>query len=269
MKTKKVIFLKTVVLLLLAVFITGITLNGCKKKQNPPSLPPSNSFAIDFSDFNSSKSMAKGVDTAYTNKGIAVANVGFWNLVLTLNLIVPVASFAESFKHQAEQQSNGSWQWSYSFLLAYTAKLNGKVENGNVYWNMYVSKANEFSDFLWYSGVSAVNNTSGTWRLYKSPADPIAYIDIAWHKNTDANTFDIQYTNVIPNDVENGAYISYGYNNNANYNSFYNIYYKSQDNLINIEWNRSSKEGHLKNPKYFNDSNWHCWNTAGIDVTCP
>ena len=60
---------------------------------------------------------------------------------------------------------------------------------------------------------------------------------------------------------ENGGYINYGITNETPYNAFYDIYNKGQDNHTNIEWNRTTKEGRVKDAQHFLDAVWHLWDS--------
>lgn len=282
MKTTKFlsVFLATM-FLTVAIFTTS-----CKKdKGDPPTLPPSSSFVMDFNDFKQSKSLLAVQDsttdtTLKYNFHKAALQVGVWNGILSIGLAVPVAAFLESFNHQPELNDDNWWVWSYSVPVGfktYTASLQGKVDGQKVYWEMYLSQAGGFSDFKWFTGSSDLNGTSGQWILYESPTVPTTLLQIDWNKNS-AGTADIKYMNIAPatstHGNENGGYIMYGINNNTPFNTFYKIFYKSWNNQIDINWNRTTKEGQIKNslanthPWFFNDTDFHCWDSNGYNTTC-
>lgn len=259
------------------VFIAWILLFplvGCEKEEQnkAPELPPESSFIIDFSDFeDETKNLV--IDDTYQNFGLAVLHVSLWNTIITLHLAVPIAAYREAFNHEPVEQADGSWLWTYTMqagLANYTANLYGKTEGVNINWEMYISKSGPgaFDDFLWYSGESHMAGTEGTWTLYKAPAEAVPYVGIEWHNNLDG-TFDITYTNIIPNGPENGGYISHGITKDLPYNAFYEIFNKGQNNLVEINWSRLTKAGHIKDPKFYNDDEFHCWDEAGIDISCP
>ena len=271
MKTSKFlsVFLATIYL------TVAIFTSSCKKdKGEAPTIPPSSSFVMDFSDFKQNKSGLAIQDSTQTNAANAIVQVGVWNVILTVGLAVPVAAFLESFNHQAELDNDNWWVWSYSVpvgLKTYNASLHGKVVGQEVQWEMYLSQSGGFTDFKWFTGTSDLNGTSGQWILNESPTVPTTLLQIDWHNNVDG-TADIKYMNVAPSTsthgTENGGYIMYGKTNNTPFNAFYNIFYKSQDNLVEINWNRTTKEGQIKNPKAFNDVLFHCWDSNGYDVVC-
>lgn len=282
MKTSKFlsVFLATMILTV-AVFTTS-----CKKdKGDPPTLPPTSSFVMDFNDFKQNKSLFAVQDsttdtTLKYNFNKAAIQVGVWNFILTTGLAVPVAAFIESFNHQPEINDDNWWVWSYSVTVGvktYTASLQGKVDGQQVYWEMYLSQAGGFTDFKWFTGTSSVNGTNGQWILYEKPEVPTTLLQIDWNKNSDG-TADIKYMNIAPSTsthgAENGGYIMYGKVNNSSFNAFYNIYYKSWNNLVEIKWNSTTKEGQIKNslanthPWFFNDTELHCWNSARYNMSC-
>ena len=52
------------------------------------------------------------------------------------------------------------------------------------------------------------------------------------------------------------------------YDAMYDIFNKGQNNLTEIKWNRTSKDGRVKDPAHFGDEDWHCWNHLLEDTTC-
>lgn len=260
--------------MIIIILLAGAsTITSCKKKEKeePPSLPPQSSMVMDFSGFHQKGLKSIATDSIASNWGLAATNVGVWNILLTVTLGIPVAAFNESFNHTPLQLSDGSWQWIYTVnwgLKQYTAKLNGKIDNGQLNWKMYLSLQGSYTDFLWYTGTSDEAATQGQWILNKEPSDPQPFIQIDWHRNTSNNTSDIKYTNVVPGGQENGGYIFYGITTDTQYNLFYDIYNKGQDNTTSIKWNKSTKEGRIKDFAVYDDNNWHCWNSSLTNIVC-
>jgi hypothetical protein len=235
---------------------------------------------MDFSDFTSQdttllsllKSGGNLETLTYKNWGWAATNVLVWNAFLTVGLATPVASFAEAFRHEPQQQDDGRWLWTYGFKvfgITHTAELYGSIDNDGTIWEMYISKEGVYDDFLWYTGTADLFATQGRWTLNKEPNAPVPLLQIDWTRDEQNSTGVITYTNILPGGPENGSYISFGVTTNTTYDAYYEIYTQSTDHLINIEWNRTSKEGRVKDPKHFQDSDWHCWNTKLEDVVCP
>jgi len=265
----------TVIMTILAFVITG-----CPQNQ-PPEIPPESSLVMDFSDFNNSNSKKTSpegdsqadVTATKLNWGLAVTNIFIWNVALTVTLVIPVAAFHESFNHTPVQQEDGTWVWPYNFTVwgvLYSAELHANTDaGGDTTWEMYISKEGGYTDFLWFSGVSNLPLTEGTWTLNHDPNDPTPYIGVEWHRDLSVGTADIKYTNIVPGGSENGGYIFYGITTDTPYDAFYDIYNKGQDNHTDIEWNTTTLEGHVKDPRIFLDNDWHCWNSDLEDIICP
>lgn len=284
---KRLTILGILVLLTAQLFFTSCNKdNPSAPQEDAPPIPPVSTFTIDLSDFDTSKALlmpeGPGKTAAVLTKqnwGWAALNVGVWNTLITLTMIVPAAAFVESFNHKPVLQPDGSWQWSYNFtvgLAVHTAKLSAKAVDGDIHWRMLISKQGAYTDFEWYTGVSNLVATEGTWRLNMDPntSPPTPFLDIEWHRNPQAGSADVKYTNIIPGNAGTGDYIFYGIDNQTPYNAFYNIFSVSQNNLVEIEWDRAvdQKDGRIKDPNHFGDDQWHCWDIIanGLeDITCP
>jgi len=257
-------------LLIAGMFLLLIT-TSCQKEetQTAPMLPPETSMIMDFSDFVATKT---GASTTHINKAVAVTHVAIWNTVIFVHMAVPVATFREAFNQSPQLQPDGKWKWSYSVNVGndtYTSNLYGQINGANVNWEMYISRSGlfAFDNFLWYTGTSLLNGGSGTWTLYHSAANPTPYVGIDWYKNSD-DTFGITYTNIVPDGQENGGYISHGRNNEINFNAFYEIYNKGENNLVKINWNTETKAGQISDPKVFGTSDFQCWAPDGTNTAC-
>jgi hypothetical protein len=268
MKTIINLSLKSVLILLAFLLIT----TGCKKKDEPaPNLPPQSSFVMDFSAFSNPGDTlgAREVNT-YQNWGYSYANVVVWQTIITVGLAVPVASFVESFNHEAVYHPDqNNWTWSYNVtvgFVVYEAELTGYLETDSVVWEMQITKGTDFADFVWYYGKSALNETGGYWILQENPLNPNSLLRIDWNKYADS-TSDIRYTNIRPGTPENGGYIFYG-TELTDLDRFYHIYYKGADNLTKIEWSSVNKNGRVKDADHFGDDQWYCWNESLMDVVC-
>lgn len=258
-----------------------------------PTIPPITTFMMDFDDFSAEAEIASvaidteqsvqlaslitGDDDTYPsdeyvigdrqNWNFAAFNVGAWNLITSAGLAVPVATFVNSFKYTPEQQPDYTWVWSYDVQVGqdtYTAELNGKYKQGEngVIWDMYISKQGEYEDFHWYTGESNLPATEGFWILMNKPSDPTKLLQIDWERDLADDTYSIKYTNIVDGGPENGGYIANGATiptDESPYDRYYEIYNKGADNLTNIEWNSTTKEGRVKAPHYFGDDAWHYW----------
>jgi hypothetical protein len=273
----------SLVFALIAVLFWGCT----KSSNNPPALPPASSFSIDFSNF---KSTVKSVNITGETKGIttainwflAVTNVSFWNTLLSVNFVIPVAVFNKAVENKPVYVNNNTWEWKYSAPAAgstYNARLTGQIKTDSIKWEMFISKdgTGPFPEFSWFTGTSALDGKGGTWILNHSQAyqDPLIKID--W-KVTGTAIGSIKYTYIRElkdngaADLFNSSYIQYGLTSGT-LNAFYNIHFNNSTTTsdfkdVNIEWNTTSHNGHIKAFHYYQDNNWHCWDGTGADVTC-
>jgi hypothetical protein len=256
----------------------------------PPELPPS--FLIDFDDFTSSNANSSEQNmqfSSFTTNDIpfsattaafgdqsywthAVFNVGFWSVVVVMGLAIPVAAFVASFHNIPYQQDDGSWIWTYDVRAAgvkRTAELHGTYIDDGVRWEIYLTKAGEYEDFMWYYGESDRPGTEGFWVLKESAAKDHDLLRIDWHRNIADGTGYIKYTNIVPGGPENGGYIQVETTTQTPYDSFWDIYNKGQNNHTYIEWNKTTEEGRVKDQKRFGDDNWQCWEGDHRNTVCP
>lgn len=257
----------------IVVFALVVGFASCKKEDEPaPEIPPESSFVMDFSDFsNSEDTLGSREVTTFHNWGYSYVNVVAWSALLKVGLAVPVASFLESFNHEAVYHpDDNNWTWSYNVtvnFVVYEAELTGYLQADSVVWEMRVTAGAQYADFLWYYGKSALNGSGGYWILQENPLNPNQLLKILWHKYSDG-TADISYTNVRPGDPENGGYIFYG-TAIQGFDRYYNIYNKGQDNLTEIEWSSVNKDGRVSDQNHFGNTDWHCWDVTLMDIVCP
>ena len=263
----------------LGVFAVVLTAAGCNEatapEGDPPEIPPLTSFVMDFADFTSPElaaaqaaPAAPAVGTYWTRSAVVV---GVWNLILTGTLAPPVAAFVASFNHQPVW-SGGAWTWPYTFTVLgvqHSAQLEARLVSAGVQWDMYITRDGSFSDFHWYTGVSNITGTAGTWSLNRSPENPTAFIDIEWNRSSSGDTYDLRYTNVVTGTAEYGSYIFHGVTGATPYEAFYDLYAAQSGNLTEIEWNRTTKEGRTRDPAHFQNSEWYCWGADLNNRTCP
>ena len=252
--------------------------NPTEPEVQAPEIPPSSTFLIDFSDFLQQGRIDPGGDPtqkvllSQDNWNFAALHVGVWNLIITIGLAVPTATFLESFSHQPVQQPNGTWVWDYDVTVGqqeYSAQLHGSIGNFGTQWQMYITEHGVYENFLWYSGQADLLLTEGTWTLNKHPDEPVPLLLIEWHRSLLDSTADIKYTNIEPGGAENGGYIFYGTTTDTTYDAFYDIYNRGLNNHVDIEWNLTGKDGRVRNAAHFGDKDWHCWDESRQDAACP
>lgn len=273
----------------LALFLGIALLSSCEKdpvapggEEAAPQLPPQQSFIMPFDGFEDADTTGfktnkspetKSGPTTYTNWFLSASNVVFWNTLVGLGTAVPVASFREAFNHQATYAGNGIFVWTYDFKVAgktHIANLSGQFINNNqeIKWEMKVSQVGGFTDVTWYTGIVSEDFSQASWILNHKPAspEPFIQIDYALDKATDA--FTIRYTNIIPDSPDQGDYIEYRTLPGADLNRGYDVFRIQENNFLEIQWEVPSYEGRVKNPAFYGDSEWHCWNDAQMDVDC-
>jgi hypothetical protein len=294
MRTRGLIFINVILATVLTILASGCAKTGNSvDTSKPPQIPPQSSFVMDFGDFMQTN-QSSNLDHATllvslfqdstpvvigtqalgdrSNWTFAALNVGFWNLVGVVGLAVPVASFVASINQTPVKQPDNSWVWTYSITaqgITYTAELHGKYISSAVRWDMYISKQNDFTDFLWYYGETNNNNTSGFWVLKEKPSKAVDLLRIDWHRNPADDTGDIKYTNIQPGGADNGGYISFTATKNSLYDRSYTIFNKSKNETTDIEWSFTTKAGRVKDSQHFGDSSWHYWDSGLKNTTSP
>ncbi|MBN1561987.1 hypothetical protein JW998_17170 [candidate division KSB1 bacterium] len=235
-------------------------------EQQPPTMPPLSSMAMDFQFMETSVAESQ----AKSNWLWAAGQVALWSTALTVTLAVPVAAFAESFNHVPVLLPDGRWLWSYNFNLGplqYTAELYGKVRLEGLRWDMFITQHGLYADFHWFTGVSNLTATDGFWLMNVRPLEPTPFLQIDWQRDSDDQNIEIKYTTVVPGD-EKGSYIYQAFNQQLPYTGLYDIYRASSDNLVEIRWNRDTLQGRIKDPQHFEDDAWHCWDSHLDNSEC-
>lgn len=262
--------------ILFGAVIAGSLLNvSCKKDPSEaPSIPPQNTLEMDFSDFQeSSKSTEDTVDlTQGWFWGRSVTHVAVWNIVLAVNLAVPVASYAEAFNHTPSYVSKSKgWLWQYTVNHesgVYTCKLYGKKEDDGNHWRMEISKEGSFTDVEWYTGISQEDKSAGSWTLNKNAFNVTPYLQVDWSKDANTGVEQIKYTNIETGTDGEGSYITYGIDPSKDFDAFYEIYGAKEDNTVSISWNTTDKNGQIVEEHFYGDDLPRCWNSQALNDTC-
>ena len=271
-------------LILLALGITFM--QSCQKDdingndQEAPKIPSQETFIMPFDGFDEEIDTLMGSNTnpnsrsaTFKNWFFAGTNVFAWNTAVVLTTAIPVASFAEAFNHDPVHIGSGVYAWSYDFPVAgvkHTAKLTGEIINSgaDVQWIMTISKSGGFNDIVFYTGVVAIDQSKATWTLNHQPNNLEPFLNIEYNGDASTGVASLRYTNIIPGSPDNGNYIEYRVTPGSDFNRAYDIYKGSANEFIEIQWDAPSIEGRVKNPEFFGDSEWHCWDTNQIDIDC-
>lgn len=184
-----------------------------------------------------------------------------------ITLAVPVAAFKNSFNFEASFIGEATYLWTYDVPLGndtYTANLTGQfLSSTEVEWTMKLSKDGGFTDVVWYTGVVSTDFSQANWTVYQNP-EP--FLNINFSGNLSSDDFNITYTNIIPNSPNNGDYITFSVNEAAAFNRAYDV--SNNGNLLEMEWDVPAGIGRVKDPNFFNDEEYHCWDSSLMDVDC-
>lgn len=249
----------------IALLLVFTLATSCEKEQNDeqvPQLPPLSSFLIDMDDLTNLK---KSTGT-YENVTVAVLSLWYWNSLLTVGLAVPVATYVEAFNHDPVRVDNDTWKWTYDVIVqevTYTAELTADVVEDIVNLEMRISQEEGFQDFLWYSGSCNILRTTGSWTLYDNPEDQNEFVGIAWNRDWEAETFDVTYTVINPENEYYNSYIEYGITEDPVFNAYYEVYDSAQEYTVTINYNTETHEGNI-----FNGVDTYCWDENFEDVAC-
>jgi len=262
---------------------------SCQKDpiENPdelvaPSLPPAESFIMPFTGYEDLDTTGlhsngdldeRGGPTSFRNWFYAGSNLVVWNLIVGVNMAIPVASFLEAFNHDAVYDGQGAFIWSYDFNLGndtFMANLSARLINNNqdVEWIMNISKVGGFTNVEWYRGVTSRDNSRASWSLNHRPNNPQSLLDILHEKDLATGEISTRYTNRIPSDPNNGDYIEYRTSNGNTFNRAYDVFRANNNEMLEVEWKAPSGEGRVRNPNFFTDNDWHCWDQDLRDTTC-
>ncbi len=261
---------------ILSVLLVGlvlITSSSCKKEdENPPELPPAEALMMDFSDFDDGVPQGNKSVSSYINFSYSVLTIGLFNTAAVVNIIIPVAAYAEALQHEAVYLGDNSWQWQYSVTIGqdtYNVKLiSDRISNSEFTLEMLVSKSGDsgFEDFKWIEGTVRYDRTKANWTIYQSPEVSWPVVTIEWTMDWEKELYTIKYVCEKPDSDLHGATIEHAVTEDPVFDAYYIITFPS--NSINIEWNMTTKAGRVKSLSFFADSDWHCWDENLLDVTC-
>jgi len=249
-----------------------ISLNfaSCDKNKSDietPAAPLEESFVMNFNDFGNGKSSK----VSYQNKATAVGYVSIWQTIIAFHMAIPVAAFKGVIAQPVKEVEPNHWMWTHTstiLLVDYTAELHAFYEKDKLKWEMRISQENGYTNFIWFTGESDIDQTAGSWTLYSSPEDPRAFLDIHWEKNIENTVGYMKYENILDGNQAEGSYIIYGAKIGEAYDRYYNIVGVEENNYALIEWNTEQKNGRIQAPNSFGDNVWRCWNSSGVDIIC-
>lgn len=252
-------------LVALSLFISlMLPFTACDKEpvDERPELPPMESLSMDFSDFESAPGGTKGTAVTYGNFTHSYLSVIFWKVSSTVMMTLPVAAYGHALQQEAVYLGDHNWEWSYDFTfedLDYTATLTAtRISNEEFSMEMILAHAAiPGQGVKWFDGVIRYDHTHALWNFYKQGT--IKVLEAEWNKNFETEAGDLKYTYTEADQNETGSYILFKYMPGQVYDAGYTISLAA--GTTEIEWNITSKEGRVKDPQKFGDSNWHCWDS--------
>ena len=236
-----------------------------------PEIPPITTMVMDVDNFvqgSTSSAFVDGRVKTQVNWQLAAVQVGFWNLILGSQLVLPVLAFEAAISETPEYDGErGLWVWTFDYNhvgRTYTAELTGQIIEDMVEWKMYISQQAGFQDILWYSGTMQLDGSSGEWTLRRNENNPTDYLSIDWERQSE-EVGSIRYELIDSEDEAFGSYIEYGRTTGGDYNVYYTIVITSTEKSAEIEWNDETGAGRVE---YNNSGEYFCWDSNFEDVDC-
>lgn len=259
-KTWNFRILSAVLLTLTVLFATS-----CEKKDKDdrPDLPPAELLFMDYSDFEEQPGLSKGSIESHENFIHAYGTVLFWHSpFITVHTALPVAAYKIAMAQEAVDLGDNTWKWSYDFgwgELSYVVSLTASRINNeefSIEMNVALASSPEMG-ILWFDGVVRYDHTQANWTIYKEGT--VAVVEAEMQADFENENASLKYTYVEPDMEETGSYILYEYDSQEAYDASYTLSLSA--GMTEIEWNISTKEGHVKDEANFGDANWHCWDS--------
>jgi len=251
----------TAMTLSLAILMAG---TSCDREpvEDRPELPPAESMVMDFSDFNEQPGAKKSAAT-YENFLHAYLSVFFWNVATTVTFALPVTAYGYALQQDAVYLGDHTWEWSFDFPWGdnqYTATLTGtRLNNEEFTMEMVIAPGSTPEQGVkWFDGVVRYDHTHATWNFFKEGT--IKVIEGEWNKDFVTEAGDLAYTYVEEGHEQEGSYIMFEYNPGEVFDAAYTI--SLAERLTLIEWNTETVEGRVMDQVRFEDSEWHCWDSA-------
>lgn len=271
---KKILSIKKTLLFAVMVSLIFSTVS-CDKENvdDRPVLPPAESLFMDFSDFDNGPAQGKAIVATYDNFLHAFTNLVFWNGLITIKMAPPVAAYSNilMMSGNPEYLGDNRWRWTKEFTfnqVNYVAILTGERLNNEEFSMEMKIALSDLPDqgVIWFDGIIRYDHTHAEWNLYSNDVAHVKVIEVEWNKDYETGISDLKYTYVETGSEENGSYIMYGLIPEADYDAFYTISLSST--TINIEWDRETKAGRVKDEQEWGNSDWHCWNDVLQDIEC-
>jgi hypothetical protein len=140
------------------------------------------------------------------------------------------------------------------------------IDDDSYSLKMYVSETGIYEDFMWIEGVILVDHSYAEWVLYEDPSNRVPWLLVRSANDYLEETFSIVHTNVKMGGAENGSYLAYGNINSQEYNAYFRV--SGTFGIIDVEWDTITKAGRVWSDIFFEDEEWHCWDSTFMNVDC-
>lgn len=258
-------------LLSLSILFTATSCKETEPVDDRPALPPIESLVMDFSNFVDEPAGNKGAQLSINNVWYSYWTVWGWNVVVTAVSIIPATAYAVALQQTPVYVGDYTWEWSFDFTLdkEYTATLTGaRINNEEFSMEMKIALAAAPDlGVKWFDGVVRYDHTHAEWTLYENGLQDV--LEVVWNKDFETEAADLTYTYTKPGEELTGSYIMLEYRPDEIYDAAYTI--SLTEGITHIEWNIETKEGRVKSPVHFQDSEWHCWDSQAnglADIVC-
>jgi len=270
---KKKLRFRSLPVILMAVTLLFIAVS-CDKdpKGEQPVLPSVESLFMSYADFDE-QPVTKGALASHENYIYAYSSVLFWHSPsITLTMALPIAAYGYALTQESEYVGDNTWKLSFDFQwdqISYIVTLTASRENNDEFSILMEVALAELPNLgvKWFDGMVRYNHTHATWTIYKEGTQ--AVVEGEMNYDFEANAGNLKYTYVEPEKEETGSYILYAYDQEAVYDASYTVSHSS--GMTVIEWDTTTKEGHVKDEGHFQDADWHCWDALAnglVDMVC-
>lgn len=277
---------------ILALLFSVSVMQSCQKDEiteppvevDAPELPKLAMFTMPTSEFDPALVDTSGLNKnpnrfltdTYFNWFHAAINLVVWHTVVALNTAAPIAAFQAAFYVQPVFIGNLTFEWAYDYTApvelgghTYNVSLTGQwnPDFQEVYWEMHLSQEGGYTDFLWYTGTTSVDNNTSQFSLNHQPYNPQNFIQLDYQGDESTGEEHLRFTNIIPSSLDFGDYIEYHKVPGAPLDRGFNVL-ADPGNLLEIQWHETTKEGRVRHEQRFGDTDWHCWDGELKDVVC-
>lgn len=254
--------------LIIIVFIFFL-FDACEPKEKiPPVIPSVESLNFDFSYFEEN-------NTTGTYYSYAAEQISAWKALLTDSIDIQNSSLKETSYNDFIFQKDETWLMNFDFIvenIKFTANFFGIIEHDTTLFKTFLYSDAADTTLVFLDGKFYDDSKTGHWILNKPGFDEdtvfteIKFMSVDWYVDS-LDQKEIKFTdNQIG--LSNLNYILYKDSTDGQFNAYVNIYVSGNDNYSIIEWNKSTKEGRVKDFLHFNDENWHCWDNNYLNIDC-